>query len=446
MSCIPRHIFSGWLLLIFFTLFAESGQSQDTVELKQWQRGFEGFEMVSKFVELESVDESGFAIASPKETVLVVLGSLHRVSVVDSFLSKGGAVLVASDQASGRDAYLKNGVKFFGRSVNTRYKTEGYLFNRDCPVIRDLKGHPSLEGVTAIASNRPGMLSAGNLTIVARFPELEGTSRPASFAVADETENGGRILAIADQSLFTNQMITAEDNDLFAYQALLWLKDSKRKYVHFVVNGTYKRHDNVEDVELPPVQLTPDEIREILAKLPPEKLLAFGNQLAADVEDKDLINKFIREKVDGISDSAYNRGLIWALFFGVCITLMLAFLWQKRLLRRTASAVALDRHLKSKKNKKGQVVRDRQWAANLLLDSFCRRVESRGYRDWPSFPAGLSLHNNIESERIYNEMIQASNDFKTKPAGYWTKYRLLKLESDVSVWLTIVFENRGEQK
>ena len=36
--------------------------------------------------------------------------------------------------------------------------------------------------------------------------------------------------------------------------------------------------------------------------------------------------------------------------------------------------------------------------------------------------------------------------FKTKPAGYWTKNRLLKLESDVSVWLTIVFENRSEQK
>ena len=165
-------------------------------------------------------------------------------------------------------------------------------------------------------------------------------------------------------------MITAEANALFAYQALRWLKDSDRKYIHFIVDGNYKSFERIEDIELPPVQLSPDEIRDILKQLPAEKLLAFGNQLAANVEDKDLINKFIREQMDGISDYAYNRGMIWLLFLGVCISLVLAFLWQKKLLRRTASIAVMERHFKSKKLLKFQAVRDRQWAANLLLDSF----------------------------------------------------------------------------
>ena len=446
MSYIYRALFSGGLFLVFLSMFAEACAAQGNLESERWrwQRGFEGLEMVSRFVDLESLDETGFTIASPDKTILVVLGSVHRVSVVDSFLSRGGAVLVASDQASGRNAVLKNGVKFFGRSVITRFEDDGYLLNRDCPVIREINEHPSLKDVGSIASNRPGMMSAGNLTVIARYPELEGSTRPASFAAVDETRKGGRIIAVADQSVFTNQMITTESNDLFAYQALLWLKDSKRKYIHFIVDGSYKPHEDVEDVELPPIQLSPNEIREILKKLPPEKLLAFGNQLAADVEDKDLINKFIREQMDGISDYAYNRGMIWLLFLGVCLTLGLAFLWQNKLLRRTASVVAMDRHFKSKKLLKVRAVRDRQWAANLLLDSFCQQVEGRGYRDWPSFPEGLTVQQSDKSESIFNEMGQASNDFKTKPASYWTQNRLLKLESDVSNWLSVVVKARGE--
>ncbi|MCP4098001.1 MAG: hypothetical protein GY748_17360 [Planctomycetaceae bacterium] len=442
-----RVPWSGWLTILFLLTFAKPCVSQDDDALRrQLQRGFEGLELISQFVELEAIDDATFAVATPKETVLVVLGSVERVSVVDSFLSEGGAVLVASDQASERTATLKYGVKFIGESVTARSENDGYLSNRDCPVIRRFSEHPSLNGVRSIASNRPGIMLADDLTVIARYPALSSVGASDAFAAAGETKKGGRIIAIADQTIFTNQMITAESNDLFAYQSLLWLKDSDRKYVHFIVDGDYKRHDNVEDLELPPVQLSPDEIREILKQLPAEKLLEFGNQLAADVEDKDLINEFLREQIDGISDYDYNRGMIWALFFGVCVSLILAFLWQKKMLRRTASVAALERHFKSKKLSRFRAIRDRQWAANLLLDSFCRQAEGRGYRDWPSFPEGLSVRPGAESERLFDEMGQASNDFKTKPASYWTQSRLLKLEADVNNWLVMIVMTRGESK
>ncbi len=444
MSNLYRPRLFRLLPLAFLFMFVNPCASQDNSEVLTFQRGFEGLEMISKYLGLETIDKADFAVAPEKETVLVVLGSVHQVDGVDLFLNKGGAVLVASDQSSGRNATLDYGVRFFGGPVDTRSEADGYLSNRDCPIVSQFNGHPSLQGVSAIASNRPGTMKAGNLTVIARYPELSGYSGPVSFAAAGETSNGGLIIALADQSVFTNNMITAEANALFAYQALRWLKDSDRKYIHFIVDGNYKSFERIEDIELPPVQLSPDEIRDILKQLPAEKLLAFGNQLAANVEDKDLINKFIREQMDGISDYAYNRGMIWLLFLGVCISLVLAFLWQKKLLRRTASIAVMERHFKSKKLLKFQAVRDRQWAANLLLDSFCRQAQGRGYRDWPSFPEGLSVRPGVNSKQIFGEMGQASNDFKTKPASYWTKRRLLRLETAVSSWREIIVTSRGE--
>lgn len=444
MSNLYRPRLFRLLPLAFLFMFVNPCAPQDNSEVLTFQRGFEGLEMISKYLGLETIDKADFAVAPEKETVLVVLGSVHQVDGVDLFLNKGGAVLVASDQSSGRNATLDYGVRFFGGPVDTRSEADGYLSNRDCPIVSQFNGHPSLQGVSAIASNRPGTMKAGNLTVIARYPELSGYSGPVSFAAAGETSNGGLIIALADQSVFTNNMITAEANALFAYQALRWLKDSDRKYIHFIVDGNYKSFERIEDIELPPVQLSPDEIRDILKQLPAEKLLAFGNQLAANVEDKDLINKFIREQMDGISDYAYNRGMIWLLFLGVCISLVLAFLWQKKLLRRTASIAVMERHFKSKKLLKFQAVRDRQWAANLLLDSFCRQAQGRGYRDWPSFPEGLSVRPGVNSKQIFGEMGQASNDFKTKPASYWTKRRLLRLETAVSSWREIIVTSRGE--
>ena len=444
MSNLYRPRLFRLLPLAFLFMFVNPCASQDNSEVLTFQRGFEGLEMISKYLGLETINKADFAVAPEKETVLVVLGSVHQVDGVDLFLNKGGAVLVASDQSSGRNATLDYGVRFFGGPVDTRSEADGYLSNRDCPIVSQFNGHPSLQGVSAIASNRPGTMKAGNLTVIARYPELSGYSGPVSFAAAGETSNGGLIIALADQSVFTNNMITAEANALFAYQALRWLKDSDRKYIHFIVDGNYKSFERIEDIELPPVQLSPDEIRDILKQLPAEKLLAFGNQLAANVEDKDLINKFIREQMDGISDYAYNRGMIWLLFLGVCISLVLAFLWQKKLLRRTASIAVMERHFKSKKLLKFQAVRDRQWAANLLLDSFCRQAQGRGYRDWPSFPEGLSVRPGVNSKQIFGEMGQASNDFKTKPASYWTKRRLLRLETAVSSWREIIVTSRGE--
>lgn len=444
MSNLYRPRLFRLLPLAFLFMFVNPCASQDNSEVLTFQRGFEGLEMISKYLGLETIDKADFAVAPEKETVLVVLGSVHQVDGVDLFLNKGGAVLVASDQSSGRNATLDYGVRFFGGPVNTRSEADGYLSNRDCPIVSQFNGHPSLQGVSAIASNRPGTMKAENLTVIARYPELSRYSGPVSFAAAGETSNGGLIIALADQSVFTNNMITAEANALFAYQALRWLKDSDRKYIHFIVDGNYKSFERIEDIELPPVQLSPDEIRDILKQLPAEKLLAFGNQLAANVEDKDLINKFIREQMDGISDYAYNRGMIWLLFLGVCISLVLAFLWQKKLLRRTASIAVMERHFKSKKLLKFQAVRDRQWAANLLLDSFCRQAQGRGYRDWPSFPEGLSVRPGVNSKQIFGEMGQASNDFKTKPASYWTKRRLLRLETAVSSWREVIVTSRGE--
>ena len=53
---------SGWLTILFLLTFVKPCVSQDDDALRrQLQRGFEGLELISQFVELEAIDDATFA-------------------------------------------------------------------------------------------------------------------------------------------------------------------------------------------------------------------------------------------------------------------------------------------------------------------------------------------------------------------------------------------------
>jgi hypothetical protein len=265
------------------------------------------------------------------------------------------------------------------------------------------------------------------------------------FAAAMENQAGNRIIGVADQSAFSNQMITYKDNALFADRAIEWLKNRERKYFLIVADGRAftptvpagLSTDSPFDPPFDPSDLpapTQDDVLNALENLPPSALLEFANEVATVAEDDNLLNDFIHDNLAKVSDVKMNRFLLFLMFAMASVTFVLAFIWQKSLQNQTASQVAVKGERKQAKNLKSQQARDRHWAARVLLNSLCVELADRPFNDWPEFPSGLQVGTDVESKAVFNSMTKFSNLFKTKPDTYWTRSRLRKLEREVKEW------------
>ena len=413
-------------------------QAQERLTESRWKRGFHGFNLICDAVGLTQITENEFEKFHPTDSVLVVLGDLNQVNGMDRYLQRGGAVLAASDQQGARTARLRvdgrGGIEFRFDVAYAAHNRDMYRGMSDCPVIRDIRDHPALDGVQTIVSNRPGMLRAERTATIAFLPPLRNSPPPNGFIASVENRAGGRLLAVADQSIFTNQMIAYEDNDLFTYQSLLWLKGKNREHVLVICNGKVQPRLDLSDIELSIPPPSSEEVLDALKNLPPSALLDFGNSVAAEIEDQNMVNEFIHQTVAEIPEVVMNRFFIF-LFFGlICLSFVIGFVWQKKLLRQTASVVASQRNRRESKQRKSQESNERQWAAGVLLDSICIEVADRRYNDWPEFPLGLGLEDDPESKFIFRSMTKASNHFKSKPRSYWNRTRLRELEQELFAW------------
>jgi hypothetical protein len=416
--------------------------AQERLTESKWKRGFHGFNLICDAVGLTQITKDEFENYNEKDSVLVVLGDLNQVNGIERYLQRGGAVLAASDQQGARTARLRvgvrGGIEFRFDFPNAAIEQDRFGGMSDCPVVSDTRHHPALVGVNRIVSNRPGIIRAARSATMAFLPPLQNRSppnaSPNAFIASVENRAGGRLLAVADQSIFTNQMIAYEDNDLFAYQSLLWLKGESREYVLVICNGKVQPRIDLSDIELSIPPPSSQEVIEALKNLPPSAWLDFGNSVAAVVEDQNMVNEFIHENMDQVPEVAMNRFFIF-LFFGlICLSLVIGFVWQKKLLRQTASVVASQRNRKESKQRKSQESHERQWAAGVLLDSICIELADRRYNDWPEFPLGLGLGDDPDSRFIFRSMTKASNHFKSKPRTYWNRQRLQELEQDLFAW------------
>src|SRR5581483_8121704 len=101
-----------------------------------------------------------------------------------------------------------------------------YRGSPECIIIQPapLTGLILLRGLDRVATNRPGYLVLGNrppgLMPMARFPG----DRDLLFAAGRICGDDGRILVLADHSVFINEMMMQRDNDnvYFAYNCIEW--------------------------------------------------------------------------------------------------------------------------------------------------------------------------------------------------------------------------------
>jgi hypothetical protein len=282
------------------------------------------FQPLSRF---EQLDES------PEETILIVLGDLNWLEKVPGglqrFVERGGGALIASDRAIRNEAPRRelanvagvtiapNTLVYAGNDPRLRYQGREF-----CPVLVRpgvvspdlLKNERPKQRPLHVATNVPsrllvpGLRLPGQVRVLLALPPGCALDVPANrppfgfqkpfqfallFAVGGDVDKG-RILVLADHSIFINQMMLPDDNNNveFTYNCLNYLRDEgKRKRVLFVEDG--KVHDKFE-VPLKSLKVPPGKLLEFLWDNRNE-ITAKANPVLARAQRNNPQNEVVRD-------------------------------------------------------------------------------------------------------------------------------------------------------
>jgi hypothetical protein len=262
---------------------------------------------------LEAIDDVS---AEPGRTLLVVLGDLNVLTKVpgglEQFLADGGAALLASDRPitdpdARRMLSRVAGVTISGDSIIS--SGVNYMSREFCPLLSLpwAGATPNLyddtaqgERVKPVATNVPSMLF-----VTGRVPGItpllvlpndslldagpRGLFRPLTplFAVGGDSGTG-RLLVMADHSVFINEMMLPEDtgNVEFAYNCVRYLQDGKRDRVLFLEDGVVQTR---LAIPLKSPRISPEELMSILYARRNELLVEAERWLARQEDDNNAL-------------------------------------------------------------------------------------------------------------------------------------------------------------
>ena len=419
----------------------------------QWKRGFHGLNLICMGVGLDHQSVRRWRRAPASETVLVVMGEsrqslLYNSINLNSYLNKGGSVLMASDTNS-RHFLSGLGIQFLASDFVAE-NPEDFFAGQfdDCPVVTNIKSPvPLMTGIETLVTNRPGRLNVGPHAPwqqLAFLPPLVGSPNEKElFALAGETGSGGKLVCFADHSMFANQMLLQGDNAKAAKQSLEWLMGEYRKKVLVLVDGSVQAAVNPADLNVELPQPTREEVVDAISDLPPSAILEFANSVLGVVEEENMINDYIQAQMDQMHPKKVNRFLIFLAFAMACLFGVITYTWQKKIRRRTVSDIAnykarvnrkADKRLKKLGASRSKLSFERQMAALAMLDSFCLDIASRRFEDLPDFPEEIDIGSDEHGIAIKAAMKMIGSDYRSQPRDFWTEKRLLAVEGAVSHW------------
>ena len=242
----------------------------------------------------------------PEGKILIVLGETRFLDprMLDDFLNEGGALLVATDRQTSNAFRRQFGMGVSGEAVSVRDDSpSAYLSQGECVYVEAVnKGDGLFEDLPRLATNRPSYLDRTyytRLRLLALFPEETFINRKFSrnrlpFAAGGDLE-AGRILLLADHSIFINAMLWQNDNDnLFFAQNWRWLADGKRSDVLFIEDGEVQTQF---DIPLKPPPFPPLD-----------GLVGAVDQGLQSLEEEDRFNRLTRGSIEDLDPDKVLRG------------------------------------------------------------------------------------------------------------------------------------------
>jgi len=321
---------------------AQEGEPLPLAERRRAVReGTHVFRRILADAELSPLDSFDALARSPKRTILIVLGDLNQIEKVpgglEKFVRDGGAVLLASDRAVRKDSEARAqllriaGVTIQAETVVSQELTSCYKMLDYCPfllpwvstdpVVRStqpfLFRNPEGGDDLRVATNTPSVLLPQRL----RLPILATLATPPGRCLVESAEGrreairgyvyqpgsdvpdptdirnypafmvggevgAGRVLVLADHSVFINEMMLPLDvkNVEFTSNAIAWLQGENglRDRALLVEDG---RIETKFDIPVKSGTIPPAEaLRLLFAKR--NLLLAKGEEKLAELEDR----------------------------------------------------------------------------------------------------------------------------------------------------------------
>ena len=317
-----------------------------------FRQGTHAFRRVMHDAELEPIGEADELWSQPANTILIVLGDveggLRKVVKNDEklrqFLRDGGSLLVATDHHTEGVLWNAVGVGIDGTFLEVD-EASGYRHLTDFPFVQPVRSFdpPLFKGLTRIAANRPSYIKINGwrtflprrgpkteLRLLAELHSLRTVPRDASEKPVSKDQwpfayggdyGSGRVLVLADHSIFINDMMLQKDNDntQFAYNCVEWLAgpDGQRKQVLFIEDGVVRT-----DFDLP------------LLPVPSFSMTILGNILAHELDKDQRLDRIILESIPG------DQVLPIVLYVSTLLLLGCGLLWMSRVWYRPVAAAS----------------------------------------------------------------------------------------------------------
>jgi hypothetical protein len=254
--------------------------------------------------------------SNPQSKVLIVVGpsrSLDNLGL-DRLIAQGLSVMIASDRRFPDRLYDELGVRVVGQFAKG-VREDCYRGEfEECPLLhafqfpgRPPSRHPIAQLLlpeVQVATNRPSSLEWKNRPFnpIATVRSHEGSFglKLGNFesrfpnqlligATREHPDTHGRLLVLADHSLFIDMMMQPDNHNLdFTFGVIRWLmEDGKRTEVLLMDNGAIQARFNVPLVRAPS---------------PPmpslESLIPLVSQKIAELERENVFNKMIQRTVE----------------------------------------------------------------------------------------------------------------------------------------------------
>lgn len=336
-------IIARWIALTIATVlasalspaFAQTARDARPTSVSLFGSRYDGFRLLFDERGCVAGDFAAIRNSDPRNCLVVILGDTAPTNRLPGgllrFLHAGGAVLIADDRAA---SFSPNGIDLEIRSgpVSVTADVDAFAERSVCPIVRSFRGGELFRNVRAIACNICGYL-AGRLadelalawlpqgTIV---PQAPGVPPPV---IAGGEVGNGRLLVVADQSVFVNEMLLQFDNLPFAGNAVEWLlagRDPSECCVYFFESG------NPVDRWIDPRFETGNWSSLSLADF-----VELINQLVIGIEDENVVNDLISGQQARLRPDVIRHLIVIG---PTAILALLSFLW---LWRGRAPSVAL---------------------------------------------------------------------------------------------------------
>ncbi len=374
------------------------GDTAGAAPNSEWHFRHELFQMLLEERDLKVAESLDAALASPRDSVIVMTGRLGRVNAahaknLSTFAERGGTVLLALDST----ASIGGIANFTSTSITSEDSATQYQSHSDCLRVANLeRSHPLMKGLSEIIVNRSGWLVLHpsqwkSWEVLATVPETCSPRRcrgqPLIAASLSGLADAGTMIVAADPSLFTNSMLWHGDNALFAIRVSELLCRGEKRRLAFIVDGlplpSYRASPLLQRTAKPqPQPQKPTPLPVLIQNSPPPKptletTLRLANSVIQNVEESNILNEALINQPRPLNRRLYT----WIVLVGL-VAIMGAWLTLK--LEHTAavsppslSARTMKTALALLKVNEDQA-RQHGEAAQMLVRDFCQELVAGG--------------------------------------------------------------------